>query len=114
MLGDCVKVVVMTAWGDPPPSLITVMPAVAGKGHAALYVQERLGVRPQDCLCAGDTKGDEAMLITGLDCVCVGNSTQELLDVRDGLADYDLHYLAEAAYAEGVTEGLRRFLARRA
>jgi hydroxymethylpyrimidine pyrophosphatase-like HAD family hydrolase len=56
-LGDTCEVVVMQAWGKKPiPWLVTVMPRMAGKGHAAHYVQAEMGVAPEDCICAGDTK----------------------------------------------------------
>ena len=62
----------MEAWGDPAPRLITVLPTRAGKGNAALYVLDKLGIPVEDAVCAGDTYGDEPILRTGIRCVCVG------------------------------------------
>jgi hydroxymethylpyrimidine pyrophosphatase-like HAD family hydrolase len=72
--GDGVQLDVfeMEAWGDPAPRLITVLPTRAGKGNAALYVLDKLGIPVEDAVCAGDTFGDEPILRTGIRCVCVG------------------------------------------
>lgn len=117
-LGDRVTVTVMTAWGPDPPALVTIMPAMAGKGHAAQFVHRSLGADRSEALCAGDTLGDVAVLSTDFAVVLVGNATQELLDARtasppsasypDPVGGEEMHYVAEACFAAGVLEGLKR------
>jgi len=108
--GKHCTVFTMTGWGSiPPPYVITVIPKAADKGNAALYVQGVLALDTSQCICAGDTKGDAAMLQTGMRCVCVGNSSIELLEEVAVVAKPDLHYKAIGFSAAGVLEGLLHF-----
>jgi len=106
--GESVTVEVMMGWGpEPKPRLITIMPKIAGKGNAAQFVHAKLGAESSEALCAGDTYGDAAVLTTGFSVVCVGNSTEELLEARERQGQGELHYLAKASNAAGVLEGLK-------
>ena len=113
MFGTTCAVYVMEGWGsNTPPKLLTVLPKMCGKGNAAEYVRGKLGFEKDDCLCAGDTKGGETMLTTGFHCVCVRNSTAELLKAREELNQPELHYLANRECAGGVQEGVARWRAK--
>ena len=91
------------------PHLVCAVPSAGSKGNAALHVQRVLGLRLEDCVGAGDTKGDSSMLATGMPFILVANSTADL--VRDAAAAGrpDLHFHAAGRFAEGVIEGLRHF-----
>jgi len=112
-------------------------------GHTALtlhsrttfprYVARKLGLRDEDCVGAGDTKGDSPMLHTGMFFIAVGNSSKALLDditasseepgaagvrIDDAAGDKAawhprLYFVASMNFADGVTEGLKAFHARK-
>jgi len=108
-LGLGVYVYAVVGWGPAQPHLVCAVPSAGSKGNAALHAQRVLGLRLEDCIGAGDTKGDSSMLATGMPFILVANSTADL--VRDAAAAGrpELHYHAAGRYADGVTEGVRHF-----
>lgn len=79
-----------------------VVPPGAGKGPAACFVAEVLGVSPDRLITAGDALIDADLVEVGRG-ILVGNATAE---VRDAASDEV--YRASAEHAAGVLEGLRR------
>lgn len=109
---------------DTPIYLVTMLPVAAGKGAAALYVQETLGVSSSDCLCAGDTAGDAEMFHTGFRTITVANASPMLRKARlaaiqaqtaqdqqckETGVSQSCHFLSNRDSAAGVLEGLLKF-----
>jgi len=100
----------MAAWGsDPPPRLICVLPALANKANAAMFLRKKLGYESHRCIAAGDTLNDAPLLQTEIPFICVANADQDLLKVAHKLEKPDLHFRASLPMAGGVLEGLSHF-----
>jgi hypothetical protein len=107
------------AWGeDPKPRIITALPACAGKGKAAQYVAERLGFAEEQCVCAGDTLGDIALLqdAGGMKFFAVANAKGSLktavANKRRGVdTGGSFPSVVSCTGAAGVLEGVKRFRA---
>lgn len=85
---------------------LDVVPIRAGKGRALMWLCQRLHISATQVLVAGDTANDVSMfLLPGVHGIIVENALPELyVEVsRVGI------YLAQAAMADGVIEGLRHF-----
>ena len=96
----------MQCW-VPNVRIITVLPAVAGKGPAAEHVRQVVQFPPARSMWAGDTRGDSSLLWTQMRGALVGNATPELReDAERHGAPMRVHQ-ALATYAAGVLEGMR-------
>jgi sucrose-6F-phosphate phosphohydrolase len=85
---------------------LDVVPARAGKGRALMWLCQRLHISATQVLVAGDTANDVSMfLLPGVHGIIVENALPELHVEVDRLRIY----LAQAAMADGVIEGLRHF-----
>ena len=67
----------------------------------------------QDCVAAGDSNNDAAMLRSDLAFVLVANASGDLLRAAEA-APQPHHYRAGAGHADGFVEGIQHFRARRA
>lgn len=84
---------------------IDVLPAALGKGQAALFLQQHLGLTAAQVLVAGDTGNDRQMFETGLPGVVPANALNELK-----LAAFQpWHYHSPFSHAFGVLDGLKHF-----
>jgi hydroxymethylpyrimidine pyrophosphatase-like HAD family hydrolase len=80
----------------------------AGKEKALQYVREQYNIPEHLCVAAGDSGNDVLMLEGDHPGIVVGNAQPELVkwlvqQPQDGKVVY-----AEAAYADGILEGLAR------
>lgn len=84
---------------------LDVLPEAAGKGQAALFVAETLGVPAENVAAAGDSGNDECML-TSVGCgIVVANALPELKIVHQpGI------YHSPYEHAAGVVDGLTNWL----
>lgn len=80
-----------------------VIPAGAGKDRAAVFVAERLGIRRDHLVVAGDSGNDFDMFNAAEKAIAVGNARPELIE----LADRHRTCFAKADRAAGILEGLR-------
>ena len=103
-LGDAYELVNQKSWKRKVRN-ITVLPAAAGKGNAAEFVRQSLGVEKSRSVWAGDAMGDASMLNTELQGIVVGNASAELLE-KVKMHDRSNIYVASAHNAAGVQEGL--------
>ena len=87
--------------------MLTIMPSKAGKGHAAEHIRQSLGFSSQQCMWAGDTRGDTSMLATSMHGLLVGIATSELKEDAEGFISSGHVYPAVAMHADGVLEGMR-------
>ncbi len=85
---------------------LDVLPAAGGKGNAARYLAEKLGLPLIGC---GDSENDLDLLEEADFGILVGNSEEAL---KEKFARDDKSYLAAAGSAAGVVEGLRHLEAR--
>jgi sucrose-6F-phosphate phosphohydrolase len=83
---------------------LDVLPAAAGKGHAARFLADAWGVAPQDVLVFGDSGNDLQMFEQGFRGTIVANALPEL-----GQAVGPDVYRSPLAYADGVLDGLRHW-----
>jgi sucrose phosphatase-like protein len=85
---------------------LDLLPIRSGKGEAVRYVATKLGIAPDNVGTSGDTGNDLDMLRTelGFRGIAVGNAAPELKAFREPHV-----YHAEAHFAAGIHEGLRRF-----
>ncbi|KAF5832922.1 sucrose-phosphate synthase [Dunaliella salina] len=68
---------------DPHLRSIDVLPARAGKGHAAEYVRQKLGFQHEHTIVAGDSGNDEGMLLMPGACwhaIVVSNAVPDLME----------------------------------
>jgi sucrose-6-phosphatase len=84
---------------------LDILPQESGKGLAASYIRQKLNIAPQRTLACGDSGNDLTLFEQSTLGILVGNSQPDLL------AWYETHrqprlYLAQAAYAAGIWEGL--------
>ena len=85
---------------------LDVVPTAAGKGNALSWLCQRLGIRLENVLVAGDTGNDTSMfLLPGVKGIVVENALPEL---RAAVVRLPV-YTATAETADGVIEGLRHF-----
>jgi hydroxymethylpyrimidine pyrophosphatase-like HAD family hydrolase len=70
-----------------------------------------MGFSLEDCVSAGDTMGDVAMLDSGIFFICVANSSPDLIDefqIRSKSSP-EMCFMSSQPTAAGVIEGLRQF-----
>lgn len=96
------------ALGDFPVKVVhtlshalDIFPEAAGKGEAARYLQDKIGL---PCLVAGDSENDLGFLESAWMGVLVGNAPNSL---KEKLRDNPRIYQARNHHALGVLEGLR-------
>ncbi|MDA8193815.1 MAG: HAD hydrolase family protein [Thermaerobacter sp.] len=93
-----------TLW-DPADGRLDVIPRGALKGRALRYVLQNLRITAHHCFVAGDAENDSDMLQGRYQGVLVANGSAELtLHLSDRI------YRANYPGAQGVLEGLRRWL----
>ena len=85
---------------------------MAGKAHAAAHVVRKLGFAREDCVAAGDSNNDTAMLHSGIPFVLVANASADLVLAAQAAAQPH-HYRAGAGHADGCLEGIEHFRASR-
>lgn len=84
---------------------LDIIPPGAGKGEAALFLAQHLGIG-RDCLiAAGDSGNDLALFAIAAKAIAVGNARPELLTAMP----VDHSYHARRPHAGGVHEGLAHF-----
>lgn len=88
---------------------LDVLPRNANKGFAAMWLAKSLGIAPGDIIVAGDTGNDRAMFeIPGVRGIIVANALEELRQLGN---NNDRLMIAKLPMADGVIEGLTRWLA---
>lgn len=85
---------------------LDALPPRAGKGAAMLWCADALGVPHSRCLAAGDSGNDATLLAAAGHAILVANHDADLAHLRRA----SHVHIARAAHADGVLEGLRRFL----
>ena len=83
---------------------LDVIPMAAGKGLAAAFVAETLGIPHSSVLAFGDSGNDRDLLDQGFRGTVVANAMPELLSAMNG----DV-YLSPRAFADGVLDGVRHW-----
>lgn len=81
---------------------LDLIPERAGKGNAIRFLGEKLAIAPSRIVVAGDSGNDLEMFTAPRKGIVVANADEELMRLKAGHV-----YLASAAYAAGVLEGLR-------
>jgi sucrose-phosphate synthase len=84
---------------------IDVLPTPLGKGNAARFLQQELGLDPERVVVAGDSGNDSEMFDTGFKGIVPHNAQDELKVV----ACRPWHYHSPLPVARGVLDGLRHF-----
>lgn len=82
-----------------------VIPALAGKGVAAIFLAESLGLPVEKLVVSGDSGNDLAMFRVSNSGIAVRNARPELIDA---LAPGSFYH-ARASHAGGVLEGLKHY-----
>ncbi|MCP4519624.1 MAG: HAD hydrolase family protein, partial [Delftia sp.] len=95
---ECRIVVSYNEYGD-------VLPAPQGKGNAARFLQQGLGLDPKRVVVAGDSGNDSEMFDTGFQGIVPHNALDELKAV----ARRPWHYHSPLPVARGVLDGLCHF-----
>ncbi|MGH2512107.1 MAG: HAD-IIB family hydrolase [Candidatus Limnocylindrales bacterium] len=85
---------------------LDVLPAGAGKGHAARCVVESWGLRPGVVMVFGDSGNDLQMFEMGYSGTVVANAEPELIAALGPSV-----YRSALAYADGVLDGIRHWTA---
>lgn len=83
---------------------IDVMPKQLGKGNAVCFLQNQLGLHPEQVAVAGDSGNDRQMFETGYKGIVPVNALAEL----KAIACHPWHYHSPYPAALGVLDGLRR------
>ncbi|MBV8887773.1 MAG: sucrose-phosphate phosphatase [Chroococcidiopsidaceae cyanobacterium CP_BM_RX_35] len=88
---------------------LDILPRHSDKGVAMQFLQQRLEFDPEQTVVCGDSGNDIALFSMGEERgIIVGNAQPELLQWHKAHpASY--HYLAQAACASGILEGLNHF-----
>ncbi len=85
---------------------LDVLPRFADKGNSLSWLLKHLKIDRSECLAAGDTGNDSAMLLKkGVRGIVVGNAQPELLEAVIGKHAY----MAAEFFADGVLEALLHF-----
>ncbi|MDX2098720.1 MAG: sucrose-phosphate phosphatase [Leptolyngbyaceae cyanobacterium bins.59] len=88
---------------------LDILPVHADKGQAMTFVQEQLGFTATQTVACGDSGNDIALFSMGEERgIIVGNAQPELLRWHQANPSPN-HYLAKAACAGGILEGLAHF-----
>ncbi|MBW8636273.1 HAD family hydrolase [Hoeflea sp. WL0058] len=82
-----------------------IIPSLAGKDNAAIFLAGFLGISTERLIVAGDSQNDLAMFQVAFRAIAVGNARLELLDAMP----VNTSYRATRNHAAGVIEGLRHF-----
>lgn len=85
---------------------LDLLPIRSGKGEAVRYVAQKRAVAPENVVTSGDTGNDLDMMRAelGFRGIAVGNAAPELKAFREPHV-----YHAQASYAAGILEGLRKY-----
>lgn len=84
---------------------IDVLPRMLGKGKAVHFLQEQLGLPPEQVVVAGDSGNDRQMFATPFKGILPANALDEL----QVLACQPWHYQSPYPAARGVLDGLQHF-----
>lgn len=85
---------------------LDVLPALATKGNALVWLCERLGIPLDRVIVAGDTGNDSSMfLVPGVNGIAVENAQPELFEAVLKLPVFVAHQIM----ADGVLEGLKHY-----
>lgn len=84
---------------------IDILPASLGKGQVVCFLQEQLGLHPDQVMVAGDAGNDRQMFETDYQGVVPFNGLDEL----KAIATRPMHYHSPYPAARGVLDGLRHF-----
>ena len=85
---------------------LDALPPRAGKGAAMLWCADAWRIPHGRCMAAGDSGNDATLLASAGHAILVANHDADLAHLR-----HARHvHLARAAHADGVLEGIRRFL----
>jgi len=88
---------------------LDILPSHADKGEAMVFMRHQLDMPPAQTVVCGDSGNDRALFRTGDERgIIVGNARQELLEWHHANPSPN-RYLAHAACAGGVLEGLNHF-----
>ncbi len=85
---------------------LDVLPAGVNKGSSVERLADRLGIDPADVVVAGDTGNDLSMFERGFRGIVVANAQPVLLSLTG-----ENVFHTKAAYAAGVLEGVKHWLA---
>lgn len=83
---------------------LDLLPDSAGKGNAAVFVAERMGLSRRHIIAAGDSGNDLCMLTSAGRSIIVGNAQDDLMALNDPHIFRATHH-----YAAGVLEGLNHW-----
>jgi hydroxymethylpyrimidine pyrophosphatase-like HAD family hydrolase len=92
---------IVPAYGE----FIDVIPTALGKGNAARFLQQELGLHPDRVVVAGDSGNDRLMFETGFRGILPAN----VLDELKPAACQPWHYYSPFPTARGVLDGLCHF-----
>jgi HAD superfamily hydrolase (TIGR01484 family) len=84
---------------------IDVLPSALGKGNAVRFLQNQLGLPPEQAVVAGDAGNDQQMFETDFKGILPANALAEL----KALARQPWHYHSSLPAARGVLDGLQHF-----
>jgi len=85
---------------------LDVLPKFANKGNSLSWLLKHLDIPREECLAAGDTGNDSAMILKSrMRGMVVGNAQPELMEAVIGHNVYH----AQEVFADGVLEALRHF-----
>lgn len=88
---------------------LDILPEQADKGTAMVFLRQRLNFSPEQTVACGDSGNDLAFFRTGEERgIIVGNARPELLQWHNAHPSAN-RYLARAACAGGIMEGLQHF-----
>ena len=88
---------------------LDILPRHSDKGLAVEFLRQQWGIAPEQTVVCGDSGNDIALFAVGESRgIIVGNASSELLQWHNANR-VDYHYLAGAACAGGILEGLKHF-----
>lgn len=88
---------------------LDILPRNSDKGLAVQFLRQQWGIAPEQTVVCGDSGNDIALFAVGSSRgIIVGNASSELLQWHNA-NKVDYHYLAGAACAGGILEGLKHF-----
>ncbi len=88
---------------------LDILPREGNKGTAMAFVRRKLGFSPENTIVCGDSGNDIGLFESGIERgIIVGNARGELLQWHEEHPNPN-RYLAKAACAGGILEGLRYF-----
>lgn len=87
---------------------LDILPFKSDKGLAVQFLRSSWGIAPEQTVVCGDSGNDIALFKVEAQGIIVGNASAELLQWHHGNPANN-RYLAQAACAGGILEGLRHF-----